>query len=113
MSDAPRAGYYRSRQVRRGAWTAVRIWYGPPLDPITGEELDRAPRWQATRWGRECLFYCPGFPGHCGGVIAPGDDVIAWPWAGRWPIDQAEYDAMMAEWRSFGEVYDPSMRYEP
>src|SRR3546814_11112653 len=24
----------------------VRIWFGPPLDPETREEMDRAPRWQ-------------------------------------------------------------------
>src|SRR3546814_16998233 len=30
----------------------VRIWFGPPLDPETREEMERAPRWQIPEIGR-------------------------------------------------------------
>lgn len=48
----PRAGHYQwmnSDDTR----SAILIWFGPPLDPETGEELDRSPRWQALRDGAE------------------------------------------------------------
>ena len=45
--DQPIAGYYRFRMRSGGAFCGVRIWHGAPLDPVTGEELDRSPRWQA------------------------------------------------------------------
>lgn len=51
--DEPTAGTYRRRIVKGGAWCAVKIWYGQPADPDTGELLDRSPRWQATINGRE------------------------------------------------------------
>ena len=45
--SAPEAGFFRHR-LRSGAITGgVRIWFGPPIDPVTGEELDRSWRWQA------------------------------------------------------------------
>lgn len=43
----PVAGFYRFRMLSRGIRGVVRIWNGPPGDPITGEELDRSWRWQA------------------------------------------------------------------
>lgn len=50
--DTPVEGYYRMR-LRRGAHAVgIRIWNGPPLDPDTGEEMDRSWRWQATCNGR-------------------------------------------------------------
>ncbi|MGE4321964.1 MAG: hypothetical protein AB7E60_02920 [Sphingobium sp.] len=45
--DTPIAGYYRFRMRSGGALCGVRIWHGAPLDPVTGEELDRSHRWQA------------------------------------------------------------------
>jgi len=46
-ASVPVAGYYRFRLVAGGVRCGVRIWYGPPHDPVTGEELDRSWRWQA------------------------------------------------------------------
>jgi hypothetical protein len=46
--DTPVAGYYRIRLRRGAVWSPVRIWHGPPNDPVTGEEMDRGWRWQAT-----------------------------------------------------------------
>lgn len=37
---------YRVRLVKGAAWSAVKVWYGQPLDPLTSELLDRSPRWQ-------------------------------------------------------------------
>lgn len=49
--DVPIAGFYRTR-LRSGApYVGVRIWYGQPLDPVTGEEMDRSLRWQAQANG--------------------------------------------------------------
>lgn len=45
--DLPVAGHYRFRMRSGGALCGVRIWHGAPHDPVTGEELDRSPRWQA------------------------------------------------------------------
>lgn len=45
--STPIAGYYRFRLNGGGVWGVVHLWYGPPHDPVTGEELDRSWRWQA------------------------------------------------------------------
>jgi len=40
-------GYYLIRLDRaRRVSVPVRVWYGPPNDPETGEPLDRSHRWQ-------------------------------------------------------------------
>lgn len=46
-ADTPVAGYYRGKLRSKGALCGIRIWYGAPLDPLTGEEMDRSHRWQA------------------------------------------------------------------
>ena len=46
--DQPVAGFYRIRLRSGAAFAGVYIWHGLPLDPVTGEELDRSPRWQAS-----------------------------------------------------------------
>ncbi|MFC4255415.1 hypothetical protein GRI97_08240 [Altererythrobacter xixiisoli] len=43
----PTEGYYRHRLVFGGVRGGVHIWYGPPHDPDTGDEMDRSWRWQA------------------------------------------------------------------
>jgi hypothetical protein len=45
--ETPVEGYYRAKLRSGGAYVGVRIWNGPPRDPLTGEELDRSWRWQA------------------------------------------------------------------
>jgi len=50
-ASTPTEGFYRMR-LRSGAVPCgVRIWYGPPFDPDTGEEMDRSWRWQAEANG--------------------------------------------------------------
>ena len=81
--DRPVAGYYRRRLVSGGPWVGVRIWFGLPADPETGEPLDRSPRWQAEQAGK----------------IHAGEEVIQALWVSccREPITQAEYDFMAAD----------------
>lgn len=43
----PVAGFYKVKLSRDTVLRAVRLVYGPPLDPVTGEELDRSWRWMA------------------------------------------------------------------
>lgn len=39
--------FYRARLVKDGPWIGVLAWFGPPIDPDVGDELDRSWRWQA------------------------------------------------------------------
>ncbi len=77
-TDEPTAGFYKVRLTRNGPFVPVKIWHGPPLDPVTGEEMDRSWRWQALRNGEEI------------------DIDFVWPWAGRNPISEAEYKRLAA-----------------
>ena len=52
----PREGYFRFRLVSGGVRGGVRIWYGPPHDPLTGEVMDRSWRWQAEFDGEYVEF---------------------------------------------------------
>jgi hypothetical protein len=51
-ADVPVEGYYKTRLRAGGIFVGIRIWFGPPLDPVTGEEMDRSHRWQAQANGR-------------------------------------------------------------
>lgn len=80
--DVPVAGWYRFRMRSGGAAVGVRIWYGAPYEPWSGEEMDRAPRFQAE----------------INGVYAEIETV--WPRCGGDPITQAEHDhlAKVQQW---------------
>lgn len=87
--DQPVAGFYRTR-LRSGAHpVGIRIWFGPPHDPDTGEEMDRSHRWQA----------------HANGHYIEFDRV--WPGCAGDPIDQAEYD-YLSSLQAWGEQHAPS-----
>jgi len=84
----PVAGFYKTRWSDPKApwvapinrpWVAVRIWFGPPHDPTTGEVMDRSYRWQAIR----------------SGTFVELDWV--WPHCARHPISEAEYDALLTD----------------
>lgn len=72
-ADKPIEGYYRMRLRSGAAYCGVRIWHGAPLDPLTGEEMDRGHRWQALVNGS--LF----------------DLARVWPKCAADPVDEAEY----------------------
>lgn len=76
--DVPTAGLYQMRLVSGGVFVAIRIWNGAPLDPVTGEELDRSPRWQAQ----------------ANGEPIPIDRV--WPKCADAPIDLGEFEYLTA-----------------
>lgn len=75
--STPAAGHYRMRLTSGGVYGAVRIWYGQPPDPVTGELLDRSLRWQAT-FNNE-----------------PIDLDRVWPACGREPISPEEADRLI------------------
>ena len=69
----PVAGFYRFRLSGKSVRGAVKLWNGPPLDPVTGEVMDRSWRWQAA------------FDGE------PIDFNRVWPVCAGEPISEAEY----------------------
>lgn len=49
----PEVGFYKARMIKAGAWCAARIWLEPPIDPVTGDMLDRPPMMLAELDGKE------------------------------------------------------------
>lgn len=99
--DVPVAGYYRRRMVSGGIYVGVRIWHGAPLDPVTGEEMDRSHRWQAQVNGQ------------------PIDIERVWPSCARDPIDEREYHYLCslqrwgADHAPDSAIADPTRRVDP
>lgn len=63
----PTPGFFRHRPRGGSVIGGVKIFYGPPTDPITGEDLDRGWRWQALFDGEpidfdDCWPKCAGDP---------------------------------------------------
>jgi hypothetical protein len=60
--------------LRSGAApVGIRIWFGQPYDPVTGELMDRSLRWQAEANGEPIALE------------------QVWPRCAREPIDEREY----------------------
>lgn len=76
----PVAGWYRFRLRADGVRCAVKIFFGPPADPVTGELLDRSPRWQ-------CLVNGEYFD----------DFNRIWPACARDPLTEEEYNFLIAK----------------
>lgn len=99
--DVPVEGFYRMRLVSGGVFVGIRIWFGLPLDPVTGEEMDRSPRWQAQANG------------------AAIDLERVWPRCAGDPISIGEY-AYLTSLQTWGEqampespIADPTRRVDP
>lgn len=45
--------YYRVQLVKRGPYVPLKLWYSEPIDPLTGQRLERPAMWRAVRNGRE------------------------------------------------------------
>lgn len=88
-AENPTEGYYRTRLRMGGIQVGIRIFYGPPCDPDTGEEMDRSHRWQA----------------HCNGRYIEFDRV--WPKCAADPIDADEYE-YLSSLQAWGEQHAPS-----
>lgn len=88
----PVAGWYRFRLHSKAVRGGVRIWFGPPCDPITGEEMDRSHRWQAEHDGE------------------PLDFERAWPQCAGEPITETEY-RQLCERRAWARENAPESAY--
>lgn len=86
--DQPTAGYYRMRLRTGGVFVGIRIWFGAPHDPLTGEEMDRSHRWQALANER------------------PIDLARVWPKCAGMPVTAHEYAYLVAQQR-WGEASAP------
>lgn len=89
---APVAGFYRHKLRSGSIAGGVRLFYGPPRDPVTGEELDRSWRWQAEFNGQ------------------PVDFDQVWPACAGAPITAAEYQTYIARQR-WAEENAPDSAY--
>lgn len=89
--STPTAGFYRVKLARGAVWSPVKFWFGPPADPVTGEPLDRSPRWQALV--RDQLW--------------DGDPIELWTWCAGQPIGENEYEYLCAIHRH-ASVHDPT-----
>lgn len=72
--STPAAGFYRMRLSQGTIAVAIRLWFGPPHDPVTGEEMDRSWRWQAQTHDGELL---------------PLE--MVWPQCAKSPISEANF----------------------
>lgn len=100
-ADVPIAGHYRMALVRGGVKVGIRIWFGAPLDPIDGSELDRSHRWQATANGKYI------------------DLQRVWPKCADDPVTEAEHDYLCGL-QAWGKAHapdsafaDPNQRINP
>jgi hypothetical protein len=74
-TETPVPGCYRIRLAKGGPFVPLRIWFGPPIDPMTGDEMrERGARWQ-------CKLNC------C--QLVPVEDF--WPGCAKHPITLREY----------------------
>lgn len=78
MTDAqdisrPVAGFYRYRLSSGSIAVGVELRFGPPLDPVTGEELDRSWRWLAFVNGEPFGDFDRIWPGCTGAPIGEAD----------------------------------------
>lgn len=71
----PEAGFFQMRLGAGRPYLAIEIRFAPPLDPLTGEVMDRGPRWQCFVMGE----YADDWDRY-------------WPACTRSPISQAEHD---------------------
>ena len=88
----PEAGYFRHRLRSGAVAVGIRIWFGQPNDPVTGEEMDRSLRWQAQANGE------------------PIDFDRVWPACAGEPITRAEYDRLCAR-QDWAKQYAPHSAY--
>ena len=89
----PEAGFFRFRLSGKSVAVGVEIRFGPPLDPITGEELDRSWRWLAFVNGE-----------------AFGDFDRIWPACVSEPITEAEYRTYCAR-QDWARTHAPESSY--
>lgn len=77
--DQPIAGHYSVRLVKRGPLLPLRIWFGPPFDPVTREPLDRSYDWRAELIGDQVSVW------------------RFWPYCAASRISETEYRFMLSD----------------
>jgi hypothetical protein len=89
-TDAFEPGFYRWER-REHVPVPVRVWFGPPRDPVTGELLERSWRWQFEFNGFALETYEKA-------LGWPAESILEsfWPRARKARIDKAEYDYLLA-----------------
>lgn len=103
----PVEGFYRFKLVSGGVWGGVEIRYGAPLDPITGEELDRCWRWMAFFEG-ELVDWDRVWP-QCAGDPITEDEYRRYCARAKWAQENAP-DSAYADRR---KRHDPLARSTP
>lgn len=98
--STPEPGFYKMRLRSGGVFVGVRIWWGNPIEPWTGEEMDRAPRWNSTVNGKWI------------------DLERVWPSCAKTPIDEAEhyYLCKLQAWgaeHGHAAIADPRKKLDP
>lgn len=83
----PVEGFYRHRLSAGAVYGGVRVWYGAPLDPVTGEELDRSWRWQ-TAFNDEPIDFDRVWPA-CVGEPITEQDYLAYCARTTWAREHA------------------------
>jgi hypothetical protein len=102
-ADAPRPGLFQL--YRRGRpEQPVKIWFGPPLDPLTRQPLERSHRWNMLL-NDEPVSADPTFREPEGDPYAPwwGD---VWPQCSGSPIAPGHYAYLVASIRH-ARQHDP------
>lgn len=89
-------GYYKTRLVKGGPYVAAQLCYGPPLDPETGDPLDRSWRYTVRLNGElqpGCIFSTEQ-------PFASKDDLLIFRIALSEPIGRHEHDYIVkvAQW---------------
>lgn len=101
-------GYYLYRRDHaQRVPIPIRIWFGPPADPLTGEPMDRSPRWHFEIGGK---LYGSDDPPMLGGRAVDEDGLDRmWPKSSRWPSDAEEYAYLVSrrEWARENDEDDP------
>lgn len=82
----------------------VRIWFGQPDDPVTGEPIDRSPRWRIQIGGVDL----DEEPLTIGGITFTALSDF-WPACMREPIDEPDYRFRIErqEWAAEYDPFDP------
>jgi len=91
--ERPIAGFYRMHFGAETVAFGVRVWFGPPLDPVTGEEMDRSWRWQAQADDGHLLEW-----------------ERIWPACARDPISETDFNARRAR-RAWARKHAPESSY--
>jgi len=92
VTEEPQSGYFKSRLVRNGPFVPIRIHWGIPV--IDGQEQDRSPRWLVTVDGAADFVETGDFGYRCNVLF---DVARFWPWCARHPIEESEYDFLVAK----------------